>query len=190
MNGLLLVASFFMEIAGLLVSRVTLPRRVDLPRTASGCVPSIFRESISPGGSCLRENEQEVMEGWLGTVRQPLGVSSSSEGKARKYCKLTLCCAFSGRDADVDKAQPEARPSSHMRALQEGLRLIWSSGYLIHLCSYLLMHSFISSMFYFTKTLVVARSRMGSSSRTAWFASINSASAFLIFVLQVFATRS
>eukprot|EP00191_Tetraselmis_sp_GSL018_P007155 CAMPEP_0177603260 /NCGR_PEP_ID=MMETSP0419_2-20121207/15403_1 /TAXON_ID=582737 /ORGANISM="Tetraselmis sp., Strain GSL018" /LENGTH=423 /DNA_ID=CAMNT_0019096991 /DNA_START=306 /DNA_END=1577 /DNA_ORIENTATION=- len=90
---------------------------------------------------------------------------------------------FQGQDGPWEVKQPR------LGALAKGMQLIWRSQYLRHICIYLLVNSFVSSMFYFTKTTVVAHSTMrSSSSRTAWFASVNSASASLIFILQVSAT--
>ena len=73
----------------------------------------------------------------------------------------------------------------HGNSFLNGLRLIMSSRYLCHLCVYLLANSFVSSMFYFIKAIVVADSHMGSSSRTAFFAGINSFSALITILLQV-----
>jgi len=81
------------------------------------------------------------------------------------------------------------RMQSRRTGLLNGLKLILASSYLRHLCLYLLMGSFISSLFYFTKTSVVSRSSLvDSSSRSAWFASVNFSSAFVIFFLQVTAS--
>ena len=88
------------------------------------------------------------------------------------------------RRSGLGLKSPE-KPQQRGNSLLTGVRLILSSHYLCHLCAYLLTNSFVSSMFYFVKTLVVADSHMGSSSRTAFFAGINSFSALIIVVLQV-----
>jgi hypothetical protein len=76
----------------------------------------------------------------------------------------------------------EARGAS----LTSALRLIRGSHYLCHLCVFLFMNAMVSSMFYFTKTLMVAHSGLDTSSlRTAWFAAVNSMSAGVMLVLQV-----
>ncbi|GAB4816937.1 hypothetical protein N2152v2_003983 [Parachlorella kessleri] len=70
----------------------------------------------------------------------------------------------------------------------EGFNLIMRSAYLRHLCLFLVLNYIVSSFFYFEKSLVVATAVQDAASRTAWFAAINSASAFCILGLQLLAT--
>ncbi|KAI3438810.1 hypothetical protein D9Q98_001227 [Chlorella vulgaris] len=69
----------------------------------------------------------------------------------------------------------------------EGYRLIRASPYLMHVCAYLALNYITSSFFFFEKTIVVAGVQ-DAASRTAWFATINSTSAFFILGLQLLAT--
>jgi len=81
------------------------------------------------------------------------------------------------------------RSSIHTTWLQtkRGFFLIQTSQYLIYICVYLILNYIISSSFYFQKALV-AHQLHGSANRVAFYANINSASAAIILVLQLFAT--
>eukprot|EP00884_Botryococcus_braunii_P013643 jgi/Botrbrau1/2227/Bobra.101_2s0055.1 len=72
--------------------------------------------------------------------------------------------------------------------LYEGLTLIASSGYLIHICIYMVLSTTIASFLYFEKSMVVAASSASAASRMALFATINSLSAVVIATLQIAAT--
>lgn len=75
-----------------------------------------------------------------------------------------------------------------VRTLGEGYRLVVSSSFLTTLCVYLMVTYLVGSLLYFERQLVVAASVDSPSHRATFFAVINSYSAGVIFVLQIFAT--
>ncbi|KAK9906792.1 hypothetical protein WJX75_008123 [Coccomyxa subellipsoidea] len=72
--------------------------------------------------------------------------------------------------------------------LWEGFQHIAASAYLAHLSAYTVFTTVIASLMYFEKSMVVASAAGDAASRMALFGSINSASAFVIAVLQLAAT--
>ncbi|EIE23972.1 hypothetical protein COCSUDRAFT_47078 [Coccomyxa subellipsoidea C-169] len=72
--------------------------------------------------------------------------------------------------------------------LWEGFRCIAASRYLTHLSAYIVFTTVIASLMYFEKSMVVASAAGDAASRMALFGSINSASAFVIALLQLAAT--
>ncbi|KAI8464172.1 MAG: hypothetical protein J3K34DRAFT_492679 [Monoraphidium minutum] len=74
--------------------------------------------------------------------------------------------------------------------LAAGFRLILGSEYLLLVCAYLLMTYVVGSLLYFERALVVSRTLRGAGERTTFFAWLNSWSATLIALCQLFATAS
>lgn len=72
--------------------------------------------------------------------------------------------------------------------LWEGLRLIWVSRYLTHLCLYLVLTYCTASLFYFERSLVVARAVEEPNARTAWFATMNMYSSAIVACIQLTST--
>jgi hypothetical protein len=70
----------------------------------------------------------------------------------------------------------------------EGFYLIIRSGYLLLLCLFLLLTYMVGSLMYFERSLVVAQQVTSTSSRTAFFARVNSYSAFIITGMQLTVT--
>jgi ATP/ADP translocase len=82
------------------------------------------------------------------------------------------------------RAQADLRLGSRLASVTESFALIARSAYLRHVCGFLVLNYSVSAFFYFEKTLVVAAAAGDAASRTALFASINSASAFFIIFVQ------
>ncbi|BDA46374.1 hypothetical protein COCOBI_08-4660 [Coccomyxa sp. Obi] len=91
---------------------------------------------------------------------------------------------------------PLARQRQHVGAqlwrsfarLWEGFKCIAASRYLTHLSTYIVFTTAIASLMYFEKSMVVSSAASDAASRMALFGSINSASAFVIALLQLAAT--
>jgi hypothetical protein len=147
-----------------------------------------------------------TLEGYR-LVRQALAAGA---GNSMPLCSRLLRCTSCR--AALMQASGMSRPlSAFVPACSPR-----ASSYLLHLCAYLALNYWTSSFFYFEKALVVAQGgcswlqgqRAGgglckrphtpprcacravpdAASRTAWFAAINSTSAFLILGLQLLAT--
>lgn len=72
--------------------------------------------------------------------------------------------------------------------LLESFKMIFSSGYLLHLCLFLVLTYCIASLYYFERSLVVAMSLQDSNARTAWFATVNVYSSTIVATIQLTAT--
>ncbi|KAL6771711.1 hypothetical protein ACKKBG_A27510 [Auxenochlorella protothecoides x Auxenochlorella symbiontica] len=116
---------------------------------------------------------------------------------------LSVCCleaagqlmsrvqlTAAAEDLARQRRQEPADPSTGLTpwaSLLQGIRVIRGSGYLQRICVYVVFNYFVSSFFYFEKTIIVARVP-DAGVRTTWFAMINSASASFILVLQLAVT--
>ncbi|KAL4425483.1 hypothetical protein ABPG75_009499 [Micractinium tetrahymenae] len=171
----LLASAGMLELAGQAAARYRLQGK---PAGSSGAL-------MSPT-SAARESSDDVEEaGSSGSGHsKALGKSSpAAGGKAAAGAALSgsagrLGARRSGGGSFLDQL---------LGRTLEGYRLIRASPYLLHMCAYLALNYTTSSFFYFEKTLVVARVP-DAASRTAWFAAINSVSAFFILGLQLLAT--
>eukprot|EP00798_Chlamydomonas_sp_ICE-L_P016997 gene16997-23273_t len=76
----------------------------------------------------------------------------------------------------------------HMARKLEGFRLIAASPYLLLLCGFMLLTYMTSAILYFERAVIVSKTLKDSNSRATYFAAINSATAAIIFLLQVVAT--
>ncbi|KIY98873.1 hypothetical protein MNEG_9090 [Monoraphidium neglectum] len=86
-------------------------------------------------------------------------------------------------------AAGEAVPvRSVLTDLVAGFRLILASEYLLLVCAYLLITYVVGSLLYFERALVVSKTMTGAGERTTFFAWLNSWSATLIALCQLFAT--
>ncbi|GMH44274.1 hypothetical protein BSKO_12208 [Bryopsis sp. KO-2023] len=72
--------------------------------------------------------------------------------------------------------------------LKEGLGMIFSSAYLVHLCVYLMLAYCTASLFYFERSLVVSSNLGASNARTVWFATMNMYSGSIIACIQLTTT--
>lgn len=78
--------------------------------------------------------------------------------------------------------------SGLMGRLSESFKMILSSSYLLHLCVFLVLTYCTGSLYYFERSLVVARSVGDSNARTAWFATMNVYSSTIVACIQLTAS--
>lgn len=155
--------------------------------------PKIFNNCSTAGASMLpliiSSLLLEIAGRLMLQVKAPSSLPSSSLDALLLPMKASMSnSSLTGSSCRSNKTEV-LRTSIHTTWLQtkRGLFLIKSSQYLIYICVYLILNYIISSSFYFQKALV-AHQLHGSANRVAFYANINSASAAIILVLQLFAT--
>eukprot|EP00887_Chlorella_sp_A99_P000869 scaffold5.g869.t1 len=180
----LLLSAGLLEVAGQCVLRFRPPGGAVLPGSRSA---SPSRAPHFPRGSVAVKANPGPHVG--GQQQQPGGGSGAGDGDDHQLgmARTTSSTRVGSDSKGRARTQRGQQGGQLAERVLEGYRMIIASPYLQHLCAYLILNYIASSFFYFEKSLAVA-TVANAASRTAWFATINSASAFFILALQLLAT--
>ena len=150
-------------------------------RRAQRCV----RLCQQPGSMMFTQAEARLSATARTRGRQPRTSPTRLLGGAPFSCK---CFIVMWHLARVVTREAQSHQAPLLRSLTEGFRLIAASPLLRRMCLHLLCSYLVSSLLYFTRSVVIASSVSVSGARMRWFAAMHAYSAAIVLTLQLFAT--
>ncbi len=119
-------------------------------------------------------------------LAKPLGVANLLLLSAAFLVAAVLCIGYLGRWAQGREKPENDRASAMGGGIWEGVKLVFTSRYLLAICGFVLLYSSLSTFLYFQQQHIVSAAYTDPDQRTALFAAMDLATNTLTLLLQIF----